>query len=84
MFKVRPTVRIICSEIDGKVTYGDVKEKEKAKKVYQEARRRGQSAGLVSQRSAAGVQSFEWIPVNIMNERRLHIVHSYIHYIQPC
>ncbi len=38
------------SELDGKVTYGDVKKKEEAKRTYDIARSRGHSAGLVTQR----------------------------------
>lgn len=37
-------------EIDGVVYGGIVKEKEQAKKDYERAKKRGQSAGLVSQK----------------------------------
>ncbi len=36
-------------EIDGKIIVGDVKEKEKAKEQYEEAKSKGQTAGLVAQ-----------------------------------
>ena len=39
-------------EIDGVIYSGDVKEKEQAKKQYQRAKKRGQSAGLISKKYA--------------------------------
>lgn len=50
ILKIRTETWSFCRQIGDKIIIGDVKEKEQAKLAYEDARRRGQSAGLVAQK----------------------------------